>query len=241
MKKLRLLAVTTACCILALAAQSCSDDTTNPATQIEVFAEMTSRSVTSMRSDDSHSIKQTFGDIADSIHISKVRILVKRLKLHRSAEDTVSGDKEVKAGPFLITIDSAGQRSVTNSTIQDGTYDKVKFEIHRFSSSEISTYLNDPIFADFVTGDRYSTIIDLKVYKSGQVFPFSFRSEATSNLSLALNPALTINNSNVGALLLQLQPSLTFRLGADILDPRDPRNKKDIENGLKKAIRALKR
>lgn len=241
MKKLTLFAGVTVCCILALVVQSCSDDTTNPATQVEIFAEMSSKTAQVILPDKDNTIKQAFGDNADSIRISKVRILVKRLKLHRSAEDTVSGDKEVKAGPFLITIDSAGQRSISSSTIQDGSYDKVKFEIHRFSSSEISTYLNDPIFADFVTGDRYSTIIDCRVFKNGQSFPYSFRSEATSNLSLALDPPFTINNGTVGALLLQLQPSLTFKIGGELLDPRDPRNKKDIENGLKKAIRALKR
>jgi hypothetical protein len=241
MKKYNAIVTSILVVLLSFAIQSCSDDTSTPSTQVELFAELSSPAINAIMPGKSGNMKQSSGDVVDSMRVTKVRILITKLKLHRSSEDTVTGDKVVKTGPFLITIDSAGQRSVASSAIQDGTYDKAKFEIHRFSSSEISTYLNDPVYADFVTGDRYSTIIEGRVFKAGVATAFSFKSEATSNLSLSLATPLTITSGSVGSLVLQLQPALTFKSGSQVLDPRDPRNKNDIENGLKQAIKALKK
>lgn len=220
---------------------ACSDDAVSPTTQVEVYAELNSSGVQIIAPDKGGATIQGSGDVVDSMRITRIRILVSRLKLHRSNEDTVAGDKEVKTGPFLITIDSTGQRSVTGSPIQEGTYDKVKFEIHRFSSSDISTYLNDPVYTDFVTGNRYSSIIEGRVYKNGVAYSFSFKSEATSNLSLSLATPFTISSGTTASLLLQLNPALTFKSGSQVMDPRDPRNKSDIENGLKQAVKTLKK
>lgn len=55
----------------------------------------------------------------DSIKIDRVRILVRRLKLHGADND--SAGKDIKTEPFILTF-TAQQQLMTTATIQSGTY-----------------------------------------------------------------------------------------------------------------------
>jgi hypothetical protein len=181
------------------------------------------------------------GTEADSLKISRVRILISELKLHRDKEDTVAGDKTVKTGPMLITIDSSGSRTFATGTVPPGTYDKLKFEFHRFSSSEVGQYLSDTNFADFVTDDRYTFLIDGTVYNGGQAFPFTYRSDVTANLSFKFEPSITLDAGGNVIIVVQVDPEAIMKPEGKVLDPRDGSNESKLDKAIKEAIKALKR
>lgn len=228
----------------ALTMVGCSDDTTGTGSDATVAmkGELTSSSVSStLRKEDENFTITSIGEEVDSIKVTRVRILVSQMKLHRSNADTTTGDNTVKTAPMLITIDSAGTRTFTTATVPAGSYDKIKFEFHRFSSSEVPTYLNDTVYTDFVTNDRYTFIIDGRLFKDGVTTPFTYRSDATANLSLKFDPAIDLAAGSSTSLVLQVDPVAVFKSGSAVLDPRDNKNESSIDNAIKAAVKALKR
>ncbi|MBK9248923.1 MAG: hypothetical protein IPM69_12615 [Ignavibacteria bacterium] len=234
---LRSAIIISVCCI----AVSCSESTSvSDTAQVQFYTQMDVNSVTtgSIKPGNSSILK---GVTADSLKISRVRILVSNLKLHLSKEDSNTSGHNVKVGPFLITIDSSGTRLNETSTIPTGNYDRVKFEFHRFSSSEVSTYLNDAVFSDFVTGDRYTIIIDGTVYNGGVATPFTYKSDVTINLSLKFDNDIQFLQNATDGIVLLLRPRIIFKSGTSVLDPRDPGNESDIDNALKSAFHCIKK
>ncbi len=220
----------------------CSDSTTTStdSAQVQIYTQLDASSVTpsGIKQVSEHALK---GVTADSLRISRVRILVSNLKLHLSKEDTSTLGHDVKAGPFLITIDSAGVRLNATNSIPTGIYDRVKFEIHRFSSNEIATYLNDVVYSDFVTGERYTIIVEGTVYNAGIAQPFIYRSNVTINFMLKLDSDIQLAQSTTNDIVLFFSPRLVFRSGTSVLDPRDPTNSNDIDKGIKTAFHVLKK
>lgn len=220
----------------------CSDSPTDSGGQATVTmrGELAKSSVgMTVRKDDGR-ITLGSGVTADSLKISRVRILISELKLHRDKADTTTGDNTVKVGPILMTIDSAGTRTFTTGTVPAGSYDKVKFEFHRFSSSEVANYLNDTNFADFVTNERSTFVIEGMVYNDGQATPFEYKSDATANLSLKFDTPIDLTAGGSATIVVVVDPVAVFKDG-QVLDPRDPSNESKIDNGIKSAIKALKR
>ena len=179
------------------------------------------------------------GETVTSLIVRRVRVLVSRIVLHTGADTSAQDDKTVKSGPFIFEADSLGNRVITSVTVTPGSYDRVKFEVHRFSSSETAAFENDPVFQDFVTGDRYSVIIEgYVVRKNGVPERFTYKSNVTSNIELEYSPALIISDGAVTTSTLQFDAAAVFRDGTDILDPDDQRNESSIDNGIKRAFRA---
>lgn len=219
----------------------CSDDPAsgNDQATVSMQAELATAKINQIISKDRAT--SLAGAEVDSMKISRVRILVSELKLHRDNEDTVAGDKNVKIGPMIVTVDSAGARVFAVGTVPSGDYDKVKFEFHRFSASEVAGYLGDPNFADFVTNDRWTVIIDGVVYVKGVETPFTYRSDMTANLSLKFDTLLSMGAGATVVIVVQVDPIAIFKDGGKVLDPRDGSNESRIDNAIKSAIKALKR
>ena len=227
-----------------LSIPGCSDDPSGTGTDATVAmkGELEAASVSATRQKDDATVTLSApGAEVDSLKVSRVRILVSEIKLHRSNEDTVAGDKTVKTAPVLITIDSAGSRTFTTATIPAGSYDKVKFEFHRFASSETAQYLNDTNYRDFVTNDRWTFIVDGMVYNDGVAAPFTYRSDVTANLSLKFEPSIALAEGSSTSIVLVVDPVAVFMSGSKVLDPRDGQNESEIDKGIKEAIKALKR
>lgn len=219
---------------------SCSDETTAPNNEasITVTTQMTSSGVSTITRADKDHISASS---VDSLKIHRIRILVKELKLHQDKTSDTDGDRKVKTGPLLFTVDSTKTLSLTSGNVPAGTYDKIKFEFHRFSSSEISNYINDPTYKDFVTDERSTFIIEGVVFAQGVKNNFTYKSDATANLSLNFPSTVTLNGGTSHTIVLQADPSLIFLKGKEILDPRDERNENDIDNAIKSAIKAIKK
>lgn len=176
------------------------------------------------------------GDVVDSLMVTRVRVLVKRLILHPSASNDSTDDRSVKNGPFLLVADSNGSRVVAQAQLTPGSYDKLKFEMHRFSSSEIPSYQNDTIYRDFVTGSRYSVIIDGIVVRNGTRSAFQYESDITSNVEFSL-PSFVVPQSGSTTLALVFAGAGAFLDKGQLLDPRDPKNESEIDNKIKAAFR----
>ncbi|MDB5034020.1 MAG: hypothetical protein JWQ98_1261 [Chlorobi bacterium] len=190
------------------------------------------------------------GSNVDSLTVSRVRILVSNLKLHRvddegfedgGHDEQERGEHTLKLGPMMITIDSVGTRQFAVGTIPAGTYDRVKFEVHRLDRGDVSTFLADPVFADFVTDDRYTVLIDGRVFRDGQAFPYTYRSDVTANLEFRQEPLLAFAGGSNATIMVHVDPASIFARKSGILDPRDKSNRNEIDNAIRSAFRAFRR
>jgi hypothetical protein len=181
------------------------------------------------------------GIVADSIEITRVRFLLSTVKLHVEGNDTLN-DGQIKAGPFVLEFTPGFSRVFSTATIPSGTYQKVKFEIHKFPSSIDQTFLNDPIFTDFVTDERSTVIIEGRVWSAHIATPtnFVYKSHITANLEAAFPGVITLDAGSTPTIALLFSPALAFK-SSSVLDPRDPDNAKDIDAFLKTAIKSLKK
>lgn len=220
---------------------SCSESTNNTGTaNVKFFSNLKSSlvSINTVKDDDIALVKTK----VDSIVVTRVRILIEELKLYKSNEDTNKVGQIVKVGPLLFEADNIGTAKLfCSGNIPVGIYNKVKFEFHRFSSSEVNTYKNDPLFTDFVTNDRYSAIISGIAYKDGVANYFTFNSTFTANLALNFDSPIEFKENETIEILLELDPIALFKINNEVLDPRDNNNQNDIDNAFKSAIKALKK
>jgi hypothetical protein len=180
----------------------------------------------------------------DSITVTKVRVLVSRMILRPDGkgDDDSSGDRNVKTQPFLYVADSTGTKVVASATIPNGSYDRIKYEIHRFSTSEVPSYALDTVFRDFVTNDRYTVIIEgTLVRNGGSRERFVYRSDATANVKINVAPSLTVSDGAPATLSLRFNASDVFRDGSALLDPADGQNESKIDNNIKAAFKANKK
>lgn len=225
---------------IALGLFSCSDSTTPTSDPVvRIGAELPTATAKAAANPKGGDILA--GEIVDSLAITRVRFLIKEVKLQRANSDTVSGDKKVKVGPILVTVSATGATVFVSGSIPSGSYDKVKFEFHRLSSSEVGAYINNPLFADFVTDDRYSFIIDGVTYKDGVEQSFTYRSTVTANLMLKLPEVITLENNTTTDMVVQLDVPSVFVQGGVVLHPRDAKNRSEIDNSIKNAIKVLKK
>lgn len=183
----------------------------------------------------------TAGIVADSIEITRVRFLLSAVKLHVEGNDTTK-DGEIKAGPFILEFTPGSSRVFSTITLPAGQYEKIKFEIHKFPSSIDQTYLNDPIFTDFVTNERSTVIIEGRVWSAASSTPtnFVYKSHITANLEAKFPGLITLDGGSNVTLAMLFSPVLAFK-ATNVLDPRDPSNAGDIDKYLKSAIKALKK
>lgn len=226
--------------IAAFVFQHCTDSTSPSTPSVELYSEVSSSTVR-------QAIQSGKGNTAtgitlvDSIKIDRVRILVRRLKLHPSEDD--SSGKDIKTEPFIVTFTSQ-QQLVTSATIPSGTYRWMKLEFHRLSNEEADRFYSNPAFADFIPPERYSVIIDGRVYSRGNIQPdtFTYRSTVTANVPLKLDPPMEVNESTILRLVLRFDPAAVFTTSAGIvLHPLDPDNRSLIEGNIRVSLKALKR
>lgn len=225
---------------VALIIGACSEST-SPAKDpdIKIVGELAEKVVKSIAISESGDKIQA--NEVDSIKIIRIRILMSRMKLFLTNEDANAG-KELKTGPFIYDLDGTGNLiKLSENSVLPGIYEKIKFEFHRFSPSDLSQYENDAVFRDFATPDRYSILIEGITYKNDNPSIFMFKSQTTANLMLKFEPSLNLTANSNTTVSIQLNPNDFFKKWTSILDPNDPNNANDIENAIINTIKALKK
>lgn len=187
----------------------------------------------------------TAGPTCDSVVISRVRFVFSDLKLHISSDDSASSDDKgmIKTGPVLMEYLPGSSVSSASASIPTGTYSRIKYEIHKLDDSKSSdtAAFNDPAYADFVTGGRYTYIIEGLIWNSNSAVAFTFKSSKNENLNLDLDTPVTVVENTVAPITLAFDPTGLFKHGAKPLDPRYEENRNDIEKMVKDAFKALKK
>lgn len=219
----------------------CTDNNNNTgATEKSVSwgAEMSSSSVSASVMDKNTTALQA----VTLLQIQRVRLLVKELKVKPSKDNSGASDKQIKLSPFVIEWLPNQTTVFATALLPIGEYDQAKFQIHRFNPPEVAQYQNDAIFRDFVVPDRASAIIEGVLTENGRTEAFTYRSDVTTNLNLNFDNVITVAPSGTTlTIILQFNPLVVFKKGAVLFDPRDTKNRNDIDNAIRTAIRAFKR
>jgi hypothetical protein len=178
----------------------------------------------------------------DSIKVAKIRILISQLKLTSGTNDQILDNNNVKLGPYLIYLDSTGlEFTLADGQVPAGTYEKIKYEFHRFPTSELANYANSTLYKDFATADRYNAIINGLIYSGSSVTPFTYNGTITANLSLNFTAPIVMGSNTSTEIILTLNPEDLLKKNNIILDPTDNKNQNDIDNNLRDMIKAYKK
>ena len=186
-------------------------------------------SVTTQADNVDISVMSSGDSINDNIGIlvlDTVKILIKDIKLNVANNNQDSTN--FKVGPYVLYLNMASSVNIISTAyIPPGTYDKVKFEIHKLADTETPP---DPDFVD-VNG-RYSVVI--KGRFNGVSFVFKSNKSAHQKLTFPGN--LQVSASGKSNITLQVKPYIWFIKNGLYLDPGDPANESDIDNNIKDNI-----
>lgn len=173
----------------------------------------------------------------DTITLDTVKILIRDVKLgYEDESDNGTGnegeDVSVKVGPFIVYLNLSGVTTeFAVSTIPPGTYNKVKFKIHKIEASEFPP---DP---EFKEGDdsslRYSVIVK-GIYNAQ---PFVYKSRKSAHQKIELDEPLVVEQNSATNLTITVDPSTWFIKGGLVLDPNNPDNRNDIDNNIKDSFK----
>ncbi len=165
--------------------------------------------------------------------LDTVKILIKHVVLMPTGSMVFP---DFKTGPFVVQLTDS-LKPLTVGHMTPGSYDRVKFEIHKADAIET---LPDPDFRDGPQGhDRYSLII-IGRYRGSW---FVFKSRSTINQTLTLDTPLVIDETTSDAnVTLQLDMASWFTDRAGDLDPTDdqPSNVAAIEKSIRDSFKAFR-
>ncbi|NQW29308.1 MAG: hypothetical protein HQ472_02195 [Ignavibacteria bacterium] len=175
----------------------------------------------------------------DSISVQRLRILFSRIKAHTN--DTSEGNgKSMKVGPAMLTFTDV-TTLVFATDLPVGTYQRLKLEMHKFSSSEANTYKGDPVFGDFAYPEKLTVIIDGTQYKDGVSTPFTLTFDDTENFWLIFTDPLVVTEGGTAEAILELDIAELFRVSGVVIDVNDLDNRKDLRKRLKQAFKLHKK
>jgi hypothetical protein len=170
------------------------------------------------------------------VDVTRVRIVVERIKLERVAtpvasdggSDTTSPDDELVTGPYLIDLQGAalsgGISQVFEVDAKAGTYKDLKFRIHKLESgaTQFEGMAGLSIAIDGTVGGApftFTSSLDEEQEREGT---FEIAAEKANNVTLSIDPSAWF----VGD-------------GGAPLDPRNGANRSRIESNIKASIDAF--
>ncbi len=171
-----------------------------------------------------------------SVTIDRVRVLISRMKFKRSSDDTTGG-RDVKTGPAVITFENDTVTVVLNEPIPEGTYDRVKLEKHKFSSSEAQQFANSPVFGEFAVPDRVTIIIDGSYSDGTTTEDFTIRDDGTENVWIDFPTPLNVSAGATAEIEFVFDAQQVFKQNGIILNPFNDKDRRDIFKLLHKAFR----
>jgi hypothetical protein len=157
-----------------------------------------------------------------SLTLDTVKILIIDIKLNVAQS---MQERNFKVGPYVLDIVSgASLLTIGTEYIPAGTYDKIKFKLHKLNP-------NEPVIdPEFVDGQgRYSVVV--KGWYNGN--HFVFKSDKTAHQMLHFPNSLIVTETSTN-ITLQITPYVWFQNSSgEYMDPRDPNNRNEIEHNFR--------
>lgn len=164
----------------------------------------------------------------DVIIITEAKALITEVEFELEGSEI---EHELHGPAFVIHFDiNGGIQQVLTGNIPEGTYDKIKFKIHKPEDNEM---IPDPEFREGSSGNlRYSFIIKGTFNGSS----FVYKSKKSANLVINFNSPVNFaaGSKNLTVLFNQIQ---WFKNGNVILDPRNSQHENEIDDNLKNSFK----
>lgn len=160
--------------------------------------------------------------------ITEAKALITEVEL----ETEPSGNSQhIRIEPIVIYFNTGGAViTVTSSNLPSGTWNKIKFKIHKPEDTEP---IPDPEFREGTSGNlRYSFIV--KGIYNGNSFVYKSRKSVNMVINLPV-PIVTGNGSR--NITVVVNPSLWFKSGMVVIDPSNPGNENIIDENLKNSFK----
>ena len=167
--------------------------------------------------------------VNETFQLDAVKILLKDVKIkHQSGKD----GHPVKVGPFVVYLDLGGMTTdFAVGNIPAGTYDRVKFKIHKVGGNETPP---DPEFWEGNDSHlRYSVIVK----GSYNLTPFVYKSRKSVKQDLKLEMPVEVGDSEIANLTIITDPYTWFYDDTTPLDPTDPNNESKIDKNIKESFK----
>lgn len=163
------------------------------------------------------------GDSQGILILDTVKILIKDIKLNVANNNQDSTN--FKTGPYVLFLNlSSSVTEITNGIIPAGTYNKIRFEVHKLNDNEP---VPDPEFAD--ANGRYSVIVKGRYLGNY----FVYKSAKSAHQILTFPNTVQISDTQLSNITLTVKPYIWFIENNVYLDPRVPSNSNDIDNNIK--------
>jgi len=225
-----------AACLGVVALAAC-DDSSSPNTR-PVQVSFSTQAAAAAQGDNNVALDVTVTLGAHTLVITKAQVVVRKLQLEQNLsttcpddDDSPSGDdcSEIKLGPMLVDLPlTATASSSITAAVPEGTYHKVKFQIHKPSGSNDQAFLAaNPAFAN----------TSIRVEGTYDGSPFVFTSPMSEEIELEFEPPVVIdaNNQNV---TVAVDLSNWFMVNGALVDPTTANNGGANENAVRNNIRA---
>lgn len=186
-------------------------------------------------------VTQTFTTGNAQVVIEEAALVVRRVKLKKSSD---TDEKDFKSDALVISIKLDGSKNLAAlSQVPVGTYDRIKFEIHKLESSEAAAIdlQKNPEFQRFVADG--SSIFIRGTYDNDRTDtiaakPFEFKSRLNEEQGYDLHPPLEVKTGQSSVEIhLTIDPSQWFMVLDQLQDPSDQRFSSEIERNIKASIK----
>jgi hypothetical protein len=178
------------------------------------------------------SLMSASGDHPDSFLIlDSVKIMLKDIKLDPA--DSHGHECDFRTGPFVVKLNLNSSVNVfTTAMIPAGSYDRIKFEIHKLNPNVVPP---DP---DFGMGSERFTIVAWGSYNG---VPFAFQSKKSVNQSIHFDPPAVMSElPEIKAnITLTVDPYAWFYDNGHFLNPGVENNDDKIDNNIRSSFRAF--
>ena len=172
--------------------------------------------------------------VAD-LSVDEAKALLKSVQFKNALlEDSL----DYKTGSFIVNFDlSGGITTVAVGTVPAGSYDEVRFKIHKPEDNQV---VADPEFKIGTSGDERFSFIIKGQYNNQS---FVYRSSKSMSEELDLVPPLVVsdqNNSVNITILIDVSKWFIDPQSGATLDPTYPQNENIIDDNIKDSFKAFK-
>jgi hypothetical protein len=168
--------------------------------------------------------------ISDStLQLDTIKVLMKDIKLK---DQSGNEEKKIRTGPIVVYISLSNMTTdFAVNNIPAGSYDRIRFSVHKLENSETPPDSEFKESAD--SSKRYSVIVK-GLYNS---VPFVYKSKKSAHQDIALEEPVAVDNINSANLTITVDPLEWFYKDDILLDPNDVANENDIDNNIEHAFK----